>query len=111
MMTAVHIVLMGSYRTSNTGVMVSNCAAHVSWTEHAACQWNGQAHVLSVMKARVAQRRHAGFRPLAYVARSTPRGSIGAPLEQGARVYADRSGAHQSRSGHVSAPDPHLGLK
>jgi hypothetical protein len=34
MMTAIHTVLMGSYRTSNTGVMVSNCAAHVSWTEH-----------------------------------------------------------------------------
>jgi uncharacterized membrane protein len=61
MMTAVHVVLMGSYRTSNTGVMVSNCAAHVSWTEHTACQWNGHAHVLSIMKERVAQRRHAGL--------------------------------------------------
>jgi hypothetical protein len=85
-MTAVHTILIGSYRTSNTRVMVSNYAAHVSWTEHATYQWNGQAHVLSVMKARVAQRRHAGFRPLAYVARGTPHGSIGAPLEQGARV-------------------------
>jgi hypothetical protein len=80
-------------------------------TEHAAYQWNGQAHVLSVMKARVAQRRHAGFRPLAYSARSMPRGSIGAPPERGAAVYVDRSGAHQSRSGHVSTPDPRLGLK
>jgi hypothetical protein len=61
-MSAIHAALMSSYRTSNAGVMVSNCAAHVSWTEHAACQWNGQAHVLSIMKARVAQRRHAGFR-------------------------------------------------
>jgi hypothetical protein len=44
--------------------------AHVSWTEHVACQWNGQAHVLTEMnaKARVAQRCHARFRPLAYAA-------------------------------------------
>jgi hypothetical protein len=90
---------------------VSNCAAHVSWTEHAACQWNGQKHVLSVRKARVAQRRHAGFRPLAYATRSMPRSSIRALPEWGAGVYVDRSGAHQSRSGHVSALDPHLGLK
>ena len=110
-MSAIHAALMGSYRTSNAGVMVSNCAAHVSWTEHAACQWNGQAHVLSVMnaKARVAQRRHARFRPLAYAACSMPRGSIGSPPERGAGVYADRSGSHQTRSGHVSAPDPRLG--
>jgi hypothetical protein len=52
-------------------------------------------------KMRVAQRRHARFRPLAYVVRSTPRGSIGSPPEWGTEVYADRSG-------HVSAPDPHL---
>jgi hypothetical protein len=62
LMSAIHAALMGSYRTSNAGAMVSNCAAHVSWTKHAACQWNGQAHALSVLKARVAQRRHAGFR-------------------------------------------------
>jgi hypothetical protein len=109
-MSVIHAALMGSYRTSNAGVMVSNCAAHVSWDEHAACQWNGQTHVLSVMKARVAQRRHVGFRPLAYAACSMPRGSIGAPLERGAGVYADKSAVHQSRSGHVSAPDPRLGL-
>jgi hypothetical protein len=108
MMFAIHAALMGSYRTSNARVMVSNYAAHISWTEHAACQQNGQAHVLSIMNAvaRVAQRRHPGFRPLAYAARSIPCGSIGVPLERGAGVYADRSGAHQSRSGHVSAPDP-----
>jgi hypothetical protein len=98
-MSAIHAALTGSYRTSNAGViMVSNCAAHVSWTEHAACQWNGQAHVLSVMKARAAQRRHAGFFPLAYVTRSMPRGSIGAPPGRGAGVYADRFGAEASRS-------------
>jgi hypothetical protein len=60
-------------------------------------------------EARVAQRRHARFRPLAYAARSMPRGSIGSPPERGAGVYADRSGTHQTRSGHVSAPDPRLG--
>jgi hypothetical protein len=113
MMSAIHAALMGSYRTSNAGVMVSNCTAHISWTEHAACQQNGQAHMLSVMNAvaRVAQRRHAGFRLLAYAACSMPRGSIGVLLERGAGVYADRSGAHQSRSGHVSTPDPSLSLK
>jgi hypothetical protein len=78
-MSAIHAALMGNYSTSNAGVMVSNCATHVSWTE---------------------------FRPLAYAVRSMPRGSIGSLPERGARVYADRSGAHQSRSGHVSAPDP-----
>jgi hypothetical protein len=93
--------------------MVNNYAARVLWTVHATCQWNGQAHMLSVMNAvaRVAQRCHVGFRPLAYAARSMPRGSIGVPPERGVGVYADRSGAHQSRSGHVSAPDPCLGLK
>jgi hypothetical protein len=116
-MSVVHAALMGSYRTSNGGSLpliwlrVSNCAAHVSWTEHAACQWNGQAHVLSVMnaKARVAQRRHARFRSLAYPACSMPRGSIGSPPERGAGVYADRSSSQQTRSGHVSAPDSRLG--
>jgi hypothetical protein len=56
-MTAVHAVLIGCYPfPGNAGVMVSNCMAHVSRTEYAACQRNGQAHVLSVMnaKARVA---------------------------------------------------------
>jgi hypothetical protein len=83
---------------------VSNCAAHVSWTGHAACQWNGQADALSVMnaKARVAQRRYVRFRSLAYATRSMPHGSVGSPPKQGAGVYADRSE-------HVSAPDPHLG--
>jgi hypothetical protein len=37
--------------------------------------------------------------------RSMPRGSIGSPPERGAGVYADRSESHQTRSGHVSAPD------
>jgi hypothetical protein len=83
---------------------VSNCTAHVSWSEHVAYQWNGQAHAFSVMnaKARVAQRHHARFRLLAYAARSMPCGSIGSPPERGAGVYADRSR-------HVSASDPHLG--
>jgi hypothetical protein len=110
-MTAVHAVLIGCYPfPSNAGVMVSKCTTHVSWTEYAACQRNGQEHVLSVMnaKARVAQRRRTRFRPLAYAARSMPHGSIGSLPERGAGVYADRSGS-QTRSGHVSAPDPRLG--
>jgi hypothetical protein len=40
-MSAIHAALMDSYRTSNAGVMVSNYATHVSWTEHATYQWNG----------------------------------------------------------------------
>jgi hypothetical protein len=75
-MIVVHAALIGSNPfLGNVRVMVSNCTAHVSWTEHAACKWNGQVHVLSVMnvKARVAQRHHARFRPLAYVAHSMPR--------------------------------------
>jgi hypothetical protein len=38
-----------------------------------------------------------------------PRGSNRSPPERGAGVYADRSRTHQTRSGHVSAPDPRLG--
>jgi hypothetical protein len=38
-----------------------------------------------------------------------PRGSNGSPPERGVGVYADRSGTHQTRSEHVSAPDPRLG--
>jgi hypothetical protein len=115
-MSVVHAALMGSYRTSNGESLpsiwyrVSNCTTHVSWTKHTACQWNGQAHVLSIMntRVRVAQRRHVRFCPLAYAARSMPRGSIGSPPERGAGVYADRSGSYQTRSGHVSALDPRL---
>jgi hypothetical protein len=111
-MTAVHAALIVSNPSlGNAPVMVSNSTAHILWTEHAACQWNGQAHILSVMnaKARVAQRRHARFRPLAYAARSMPCGSIGSPPERGAGVYVDRSRSHQTRSGHALAPDPRLG--
>jgi hypothetical protein len=84
---------------------------------HTTCQWNGQAARLirNKCRGRVAQRPYVTcsmprgrirLRSLAYVTCSMPRGSIGAPPKRGAGVYADRSGAHQSRSGHVSAPDP-----
>jgi hypothetical protein len=43
------------------------------------------------------------LRPLAYATCSRPRGSIGSPLGREAEVYT-------IRSGHVSAPDPHLAL-
>jgi hypothetical protein len=51
----------------NVRVMVNNSAARVSWTVHATCQWNGRAHVLSVINAKacVAQKCHVRFRPLA----------------------------------------------
>jgi hypothetical protein len=35
--------------------------------------------------------------------------ATGLCLSGGAGVYADRSGTHQTRSGHMSAPDPCLG--
>jgi hypothetical protein len=65
---------------------VSNCAAHVSWTE---------------------------FRPLAYAVRSMPHGSIGSPPKRGVGVYAGRSGAHQNRSWDltVGGPDPILEVR
>jgi hypothetical protein len=76
----------------------SNGTTRVSWTGHAAGQWNGQAHILSVMNAKVCapQRRHARFRPLAYAALSTPRGSIRSPPERGGGVYMIRSGKRVS---------------
>jgi hypothetical protein len=37
-----------------------------------------------------------------------PHDNNGSPCEWGAGVYADRSGTHQTRSGHVSALDPRL---
>jgi hypothetical protein len=85
--------------------------AHVTWTGRAACHWNGQTHILSVInaKTRVAQRIYVRLRPLAYAAQSRPCGSIGSTPGWGAGVYVIRSGSHQIRSGHVSAPDPRLG--
>jgi hypothetical protein len=49
-------------------------------------------------KARATQRRHARFRPLAYAARSTPRGSNGSPPERVGGVYLiTRSGLDTCR--------------
>jgi hypothetical protein len=72
---------------------------------HIACQRNGQAARLIRNKCRgcVAQRPYVRLCPLAYVACSRPRGSIGSPTGQGAEAYT-------IRSGHVSAPDPRLAL-
>jgi hypothetical protein len=84
---------------------------HASWTGSAACHWNGQTHVLSVINAKMhaAHVLYVRLHPLAYAARSRPRGSIGSPPGRGAGVYVIRFGSHQIRSGHVSAPDPRLG--
>jgi hypothetical protein len=111
-MTTVHAALIVSNPfLGNMRVMVSNNTTHTMRTGRAACHWNGHTHVLSVInaKTRVAQRLYARFRPLAYTARSKPRGSIGPPPGRGAGVYAIRSGSHQTRSRHVSTPDPRLG--
>jgi hypothetical protein len=85
--------------------------AHTTWTGRAACHWNGQTHVLSVMDAKtcVAQRLYARLRPLACATRSRPCGSIGSPPGRGAGVYVIKCGSHQIRSGHMLALDPRLG--
>ena len=72
---------------------------------HITCQWIGQAARLIHNKCRdrVAQRPYIRLHPLAYVTRTMPRGSIGAPPERGAEAYT-------VLSGHVSAPDPRLAL-
>jgi hypothetical protein len=60
---------------------------------HIACQWDGQAARLirNKCKGRVTQRPYVRLRPLAYVTRSRPRGSIGSPPRREAEVYAGRS--------------------
>jgi hypothetical protein len=55
MMTAVHTVLIsGDCFLGNVRVMMSNSIVHATWTGRAACQWNGQAYVLSVINAEAA---------------------------------------------------------
>jgi hypothetical protein len=51
---------------------------------HIACQWNGQAARLIHIKCRgrAAQRPYVRLRPLAYITRSKPHGSIGSPPER-----------------------------
>jgi hypothetical protein len=96
-MTVVHAALIGSNPfLGNVRVMASNYTSHATWNGRAACHWNGQTHVLSVInaKTRVAQRLYVRLRPLAYAARSRPRGSIGSPPWQGAGVYVIRSESH-----------------
>jgi hypothetical protein len=68
---------------------VSNSTTHATWTGRAACHWNGQTHVLSIINAKkhVAQRLYVTLRLLAYAARSRPRGSIRSPPGRGAGVY------------------------
>jgi hypothetical protein len=72
---------------------------------HITCQWIGQAarFIHNKCRDRVAQRPYIRLHPLAYVTRTMPRGSIGAPPERGAKAYA-------VWSGHMSVPDPHLAL-
>jgi hypothetical protein len=73
--------------------------------QHITCQWNGQAARLirNKCRGRAAHGPYVRLRPLAYVMDSRPRGSIGAPLERGAKAYT-------VWSGHVSALDPRLAL-
>jgi hypothetical protein len=59
--------------------------------------------VCNKCRDRAAQRPYVRLCPLAYVTRTMPRGSIGAPPERGAEVYA-------VWFGHVSALDPRLAL-
>jgi hypothetical protein len=68
----------------------------VDWARRLSVEGTGARLIRNECEGFVSQRRHARFRPLAYAARSMPRGSIGSPPERGTGVYADRSG-------HVSA--------
>jgi hypothetical protein len=87
-----------------------NGQAHRLWDgQVAACQRNGQvslnaeaAHRLSAgwagdalirnkCRGRVTWRPYVRLRPLAYVTRGRPRGSIGSPPRRGAVAHADRS--------------------
>jgi hypothetical protein len=72
---------------------------------HIACQWSEQvARFIRIKcRGRVAQRPYVRLRPLAYVTGGRPRGSIGSPPVWGAEAY-------MTWPGHVSAPDPCLGL-
>jgi hypothetical protein len=72
---------------------------------HTACQWDGEAACLILIKCRgrVAQRPYVRLRSLAYVTCSRPRGSIGSPPGRGAEAYT-------TWSGHMSALDPRLAL-
>jgi hypothetical protein len=72
---------------------------------HIACQQGGKAArpLRNKCRDRVAQRPYVRLSPLAYVMGNKPRGSIGSPPEQGAQ-------AHRIKPGHVSSPDPCLGL-
>jgi hypothetical protein len=72
---------------------------------HITCQWNGQAArlVRNKYRDRATQRPYVRLRPLAYVTRTMPRGSIGASPERGVEAYV-------VWSRHVSAPDPRLAL-
>jgi hypothetical protein len=68
-------------------------------------EWTGARLIRNKCRSSVAQRLYARLRPLAYVTCSSPRGRIRSLPKRGAGVYANRS-----RFGHVSAPDPRLGL-
>jgi hypothetical protein len=72
---------------------------------HIACQWSGQAALFIYIKCRgcVAQRTYVRLHPLSYVTGGRPRGSIGSLPVWGAEAYT-------TWPGHVSAPDPCLGL-
>jgi hypothetical protein len=60
---------------------------------HIACQWSGYAARLirNKCRGRVTWRPCIRLRPLAYVTRSRPRGSIGSLPRRGAEAYADKS--------------------
>jgi hypothetical protein len=60
---------------------------------HIACQRDGQAARLirNKCRGRITQRPYVRLRPLVYVTRSRPHGSIEPPLGRGVEAYADRS--------------------
>jgi hypothetical protein len=73
-----------------------------------ACQRDGQATRLIHNKCRghVTRRPYVRLRPLVYVTRSRPRGSIGSPPGRESGVYADRSAPDWVRTRVDTGPPP-----
>jgi hypothetical protein len=73
---------------------------------HIACQRDGQAARLirNKCRGRVTRRPYVRLRPLAYVTRSRPRGSIGPPPERSSVAQADRSAPDWVRIRVVTGP-------
>jgi hypothetical protein len=81
----------------------------MDWACRLSLEWTDARLIRNKCKDARSPEALCRLRPLAYAARSRPRGRIGSPPRRVAGVYVIRSGSHQIRSGHVSAPNSRLG--